>query len=523
MSAISKTVRKVTSRDITVSLVRGPVAMATTFISNLATPSIAFAYLAGSARAHGYDCHIIDALALGPDSCCPADSYPGFFLQGLSIEETIERIPPDTSVIGFSIKFSAEWPFQRDFISAVRKRFPHALLVAGGEHITALTEFSLRDCPALDVCVRGEGEHTFAEVLEAHRLGKDIGATVGHIGYRAADGDIHSNDSLSRIREIDTIPWPHWPEGYLEAFWQSGQAFGVQSPRDIPMLATRGCPYQCTFCSSPQMWTTRYIMREPHDVVAEIKHYVERYDITAVQFYDLTALMKKQWTLEFCQKLLDEGIRLNWSLPSGTRSEVLDEEVLGMMQKTGCNFISYAPESGDETTLKAIKKRIDLDRMNESIMVAIRLGLKVRTNLVIGFPHETRRQILRTLCYGFTLSWRGVDDVLLSLFAPYPGSELFDDLVARQVISIDDDYFLSLNSRWGVNKLRINPQVTPWELAVYRLGGMLLNYIISYVRYPSRIWRTFRNLLFRDESSTNFEHFLKVSFQRWAPTMASKR
>jgi radical SAM superfamily enzyme YgiQ (UPF0313 family) len=83
----------------------------------------------------------------------------------------------------------------------------------------------------------------------------------------------------------------------------------------MPMLASRGCPYQCTFCSSPQMWTTRYLLRNPDEVIAEIKHWIATYDITAVQFYDLTAIVKKSWTIEFCQKLLDSGIRLNWSPP----------------------------------------------------------------------------------------------------------------------------------------------------------------------------------------------------------------
>lgn len=91
------------------------------------------------------------------------------------------------------------------------------------------------------------------------------------------------------------------------------------------------------------MWTTRYSLRQVDDVIAEIKHYIQRYQITAVQLYDLTAITKRAWAIEFCNKLLAEGIRLNWSLPSGTRSEALDDETLGLFKATGCNYLVYAP------------------------------------------------------------------------------------------------------------------------------------------------------------------------------------
>ena len=138
------------------------------------------------------------------------------------------------------------------------------------------------------------------------------------------------------------------------------------------------------------MWTTRYILRGIDDLIAEIKSYIWRYDITALQFYDLTAITKKRWTIEFCERLMAEGIRIKWSLPSGTRSEALDAETLALQKMTGCNYLVYTSESGSPETLKAIKKRIELDRLTESVLEAKRQGIVVRTNLIIGFPHETR-------------------------------------------------------------------------------------------------------------------------------------
>lgn len=508
------------AHPLKVTLVRGPMVTATA-LSNLATPSIGLAYLAGYVREQGYDVQVMDALAEGLDNFWPVPGYPDMLGQGLTFDDAVARIPERSDVIGFSVMFSAEWPVQREFIKLVRQRFPKALFVAGGEHVTALTEYSMKDCPALDVCVRGEGEHTLFEVLEAYRAGQSIPETVAHIGCRTPEGEVRINGALPRIKNLASIPYPHWPEGYLEKFWRAGKAFGIQSERDMPMLASRGCPYQCTFCSNPAMWTTRYILREPDDVIAEIKHWKEKYDITAVQFYDLTAIVKKSWTMEFTQSLLDSGIQLNWSLPSGTRSEALDEDVLAMLKKTGCNFIVYAPESGNEETLKVIKKKVKLERLSHSIITAKKLGLTARANLLIGFPHETRRQILGTIRYGLFLAWKGVDDVGISLFSPYPGTEIFDALIAKGVVKLGDAYFMTLNSRWIENQIAVNPQVGPLELAFYRLGFMLTNYAIGYLRYPSRIFRTIRNVFFRNEASTNFEHFLKNAFRKFLPATRS--
>jgi len=251
------------------------------------------------------------------------------------------------------------------------------------------------------------------------------------------------------------------------------------------------------------------------DLIGEIKSYVARYDITALQFYDLTAITKKRWTIEFCQRLIDEGLDyLKWSLPSGTRSEALDSETLGMLKRTNCNYLVYAPESGSPETLVKIKKRIELDKLTQSVLEAKRQGIIVRTNLIIGFPHETRRNIYETIRYGLYLAWKGADEVTINIFSPYPGTEIFAELQQQGRVTVDDDYFLaltSLNSDYtAFNPLTCNDQVGAREMAIYRIGFMLTNYLVGYVRFPSRIWRTLRNIFFSDgAAATVLEHRIK--------------
>lgn len=507
-----------TKERLRVALVRGPIVFRDRAVNNEATPAIGYAYISAYLRKKGYNTVIVDAIGEGLNRTWPLKEYLRFNCHGLPFDEIVSRIPRDCDVIGFSGMFSGEWPVLRDLITHVRKHFPKALFVAGGEHITALTEYSLRDCRALDVCVRGEGEHTFYELIEAYSKTGDF-RNINGISYLDENGCYQQNGRLPpRIRNVDEIPWPHWPEGYLERFWVAGRSFGIATERDMPFMVSRGCPYRCTFCSNPQMWTLRYILRDVNDTIEEIKHYIARYGITSVQLYDLTAIIKKRWIVEFCQRLIKEGIKLCWSLPSGTRSEVLNSEVLALLKKTGCNYLVYAPESGSSRTLANVKKRINLDQITRSIMEAKRQGLTLRTNLIIGFPGEWWRDIFQTLFYGLKMSIRGVEEVPIFIFSPYPGTEIFDELLEAGKITVNDDYFFSLTSLnsdyLSTDVVSYNPNTSSRMLGIVRMISILMNYAVGYLLYPHRILRTARNLFSGSEASTVFEHRLKDFIKR---------
>src|SRR4029079_7397179 len=119
------------------------------------------------------------------------------------------------------------------------------------------------------------------------------------------------------------------------------------------------------------------------DVVDEIASYVERYEATNVDFYDLTAIIKRDWILAFCEEIERRGLNITYQLPTGTRSEVLDEEVLRALYRTGCRNICYAPESGSPKTLARIAKKVELERMVRSIRAASKAGIVVKANLIV--------------------------------------------------------------------------------------------------------------------------------------------
>lgn len=476
-----------------------------------AAPSLGLAYLSSYIQKYGYSCTIVDAAAEGLGTIQPWEVSEEFHRHGITPAETIAKIPQDVDVIGITSMMTSEWPMTREFIQCLRVAFPNALMIGGGEHMTALAEFSLEQCPELDVLVQGEGEETFYELLEAHRKNEDISLIPG-LAFINDKAEFTRTLPRGRIRDIDDIPWPAWTIDYLQKFWDSGRSNGVSSERDVPFLVSRGCPYQCTFCTNPQMWTTRYILRSVDDAIAEIQYYIKEFDITGIQLFDLTAVVKKKWIIEFCQQLKDKNINIRWSLPTGTRSEALDVETLTMLRDTGCKYIGYSPESASENTLNLVKKRVNLASLTRSVLAAKDLGMVTRCNLIIGFPHETRKDVYQTLAYAFKCAAQGVDEIWVSIIMPLPGTELFDDLVAKGEIEMNDEFLFHLarlNHAFSLtNMLTHNPHISSFELCIYKFFTIYSCYLLGYILHPSRIVRTFRNLMSGTNADSFFEHRL---------------
>jgi radical SAM superfamily enzyme YgiQ (UPF0313 family) len=157
--------------------------------------------------------------------------------------------------------------------------------------------------------------------------------------------------------------------------------------------------------------------------------------------------------------------------------------------------------------------------MVESIRMAKKQGLAVRTNLIIGFPHETRMDVIQTLWFGVRMSLIGVDEAPYFIFSAYPGTEIFAGLMRDKVVALNDDYFMSLvsfNGKFSTLWPRgvTNRNITAFELATSRVTFMLINYGISYLLFPKRLVRTFSNTLSGKTSATVFENRLQDALHR---------
>src|SRR5262245_51133673 len=293
-------------------------------------PPIALACLAAVLEEAGHRVSIIDAYGEAPNR---AVDIPGTNLNtvGLTAEDTAAALPADTDVIGLTVMFSQDWLYAKRVIEAVHEAAPRAPIVVGGEHVTADPTHVLRAAPAVTACALGEGEETLVELVDAVSSGRDLHGVPG-LALRGPDGTAVATAPRKRIRAVDDLPWPAWHlVPTLRVYLDNHFGYEEQNRRAMPMMATRGCPYRCTFCSSPSMWGTSWLARDPQDVIDEIKFYHATYQIEHVEFYDLTAIVDRRWILEFTRLLSAEQLGITWRLPSGTRSEALDEEVLRAM------------------------------------------------------------------------------------------------------------------------------------------------------------------------------------------------
>jgi len=455
-------------------------------------PPLGLAYIAGALRSAGYGISVIDAVGEKLEQIKPFDYREDLMVQGLDAAEIVKRVDPSTDILGLTCTFSTFWPLARDTIYALRRSFPEATIILGGEHGTAVPEDVLRSSD-VDVVILGEGEETVLNLIEALALQRPL-SEVGGIAYLDR-GTFHSTSLSPRKRDIDTIPLPAWDLLPIERYIESHQINGMNIGRSMPLLATRGCPYQCTFCSSPNMWTTRYIPRDPILVTNEIEYYKKQYSVTNFDFQDLTAIVKRSWAVNFCNELIRRNLDITWQMPSGTRSEIMDDEVLDLLYRSGCRALAFAPESGSPQILEEVSKRVDLQHVEKAVRRAVRRGLKVSCFFVIGFPTETKQTLRSTARYILRMARLGAHDISVSKFIPYPGSELFIALQNEGSIELNDRFFISpidFYNRDAQSYCQLSERRLYWTMVTMYTAF----YVTSAFLYPLRTLRTIYKAVF---------------------------
>ena len=478
-------------------------------------PPLGLAYVAAAVREAGFPYRVIDGTGEALDAVSPYPDRRDFMVQGLALDAIVERIPTASDVIGVSCMFSTLWPLARSLAERVRARFPRALLVLGGEHGTAVPEHALH-ASAFDVVVLGEGEETIVGLLRARAAGRPL---AGVPGLALREGDRVVSTGLSpRTRDVDAIPLPDWDAFPIEEYVARHQMNGINLGRSMPILGTRGCPFQCTFCSNPAMWTQRWIPRDPRRLADEMALYRAKYGATNFDFQDLTAIVKRQWIVDFCRELIARGLDVTWQMPSGTRSEVFDAEVADLLYRSGCRALAFAPESGSPEILKLVKKQVDLGHMLRAMRAAVRRGLKLSCFIVIGFPDDTPATLRQTLRLIRRMAVLGVHDVAVSKFVPYPGSELFQRLQREGKLQLDDAFFVSPMDFYTKKAPSYADRVSTSRL-YWTMVWMFVNfYVISFACRPLRTLRALTTAVFRGREETRYAKWVVDLFytrRRW--------
>lgn len=475
---------------------------------------LGIALLAALLIEEGHDVKAIDGIVENASQILPVElnlkvtkKIPKYSLSlmGLTFDEIASMIDPEVEIIGISSMFSINWVADRALIAFLAERFPKAKIIAGGESISSMPEFCMTQAPALEVCVLGEGEETLIALLNAFIEKSDLSQIEG-IMYRDGEHFVKTK-RRSRIRNVDSVPIPAWHLFPIDKYSRYTTISGEEPRKTLPLLATRGCPYECTFCTSPDMWGTRYFMRTPALVADEIAYLKETYNITNFEFYDLTAIIQKRWVIEFAKILLDRKLDITWKIPAGTRSEAIDAEVASYLKKSGCFFITYAPESGSERMLKLIKKKVDLDNILKSMGYSSQEGMIIFINMILALPDEKHKDVWATLRFLVKCGKANINDLALAIFRPYPGSVLFTRMIEEGKVQLDDDdYFVE--SILIIDKSRtsaiFNDNVSAFSYSIYYVLAYVAFYGAKYVYKPKSFFAAVKNI-YNNQTNSVFE------------------
>ncbi len=319
----------------------------------------------------------------------------------------------DADIVGVTTSTLTYWPAV-EVVKAAKKVLPHALTVLGGPHVTALPEQTLTEAPEVDIVVRGEGERTLLEIakLASRDELKNLDKVDG-ITFRK-NGKIHHTKDRAFIENLDELPHPAYKHFPLEKYSMGGTKY-------LPIITSRGCPFQCTFCLASKMCGTRFRTRSPKKVLDELEWLRDEHGADVFSFYDDTFTIDKKRANAICDEMKTRKFDLPWDCR--TRVDQVNKEILTKLKNANCKLIHFGVESGSQKMLDAVKKRTTVEQNAWAIQLTKQVGISVAISMVVGYPGETPELLDETFKF---IRRTKPDFVYVCQAIPYPGTELLD-------------------------------------------------------------------------------------------------
>jgi len=388
---------------------------------------VGLACLAAYLRDQGHGVTVIDAFGLAPERIRSTRTH---VIQGLTAEETAARIPADAELLGFYAHLTVTHRALCEIIQAARRRFP-ALPAVAFENVNKVNSYSLRRIApelfklGIDHIVLGHLERRTGRLLAAIAAGGPRPSLEG-VMSRDRAGQFTPPDDNRRTADLDGLPFPAWDLFPVASYWKLGYAHApLTSRRYLVLLTSRGCPFDCGFCITPEVSDRRWIARSPESVAAEIAFMKSRFGVDEFHVEDVNPGLDKKRMVRLGALLAERGLNVTWKLAQGTKLESLDEETVRTMAAAGCRYVSFSPESGSRRVLAEMGKRVDLDHALRLARWLKRSGIYSQSCFVLGYPSETDGDRRLTAAFVRRLAWIGVDEVALFIITPMPGSRIF--------------------------------------------------------------------------------------------------
>jgi len=297
-----------------------------------------------------------------------------------------------------------------------------------GIHGTALPQETLEIEPALDVVVRGEPEMTVAELAESADHSSIAGISWRSRDGDDADGEIHHNPDRPFVRDLDDLPFPAWDliRTALYRMPFSGERF-------LLVGTGRGCPHACTFCADRTYYGNRLRLRSPASVVDELERNGRDFGIRDFLFWSESFTLSRRFAISLAEEIIRRRLDVRWVCNS--RVDHVDRELLALFRRAGCWMIGYGIESGVQRILDSVRKGATVEQARAAVEASHAAGLQVTGHCVLGFPGETRADIVETIRFALDID---LDFAQFYCAVPFPGSQLYREARAAGWICSDD-------------------------------------------------------------------------------------
>jgi len=325
---------------------------------------------------------------------------------GYTIEDVIKKAKDfEADLIGVTM-FSFDFVNTYQKINEIKKQ-TGLPIVLGGAHVSTLKREVLEKTDA-DFGITRDGEVSLLELCNGVQL-EDIDSLIWRDGKKIIENELRKLNW-----GLDQLPFPAYEKFELKKYIHF-------IDKRLPLETSRGCPYSCTYCDVKVSMGQAFRPRGPEHILAEFKHWYDK-GFRYFEFVDDVFTMDLERAKKVCKMILDSGMKFRWNCANGIRADRVDEELLRLMKKAGCEFLAYGLETGNPDMLKVIKKAISLEKARETFELTKKIGLKFAVNFIIGHQEETFERAMDSINFAKSIP---ADYVNFSNMIPYPGTEIF--------------------------------------------------------------------------------------------------
>ncbi len=395
-------------------------------------PPLGILYIASVLLKNDFKVKVLDMEALGYDT----DQLREYLLKE---KPDVVGVSTTTPIIKNTI----------ECIRTIRMVLTEAVIVVGGPHVTLEPEHSLKTMLELNFILRGEAEHTFLELVQclAEARGIDEIKKIPGIGFLRENGTFISKKT-PLIENLDKLPFPAFE---LVDMTRYGDSLSFKK-KTFMMMASRGCPYACTFCSEPLLYGHKFRARSPENVVEEIETLVKRCGIKHIVFSDSTFNYNMERVEQICDLIIEKQLRFEWRIKA--RVDYVNKKMLKKLKQANCRIISYGVESAQQESLNLLQKAFTIEQVKSAFKLTKEAGIEILGYFILGLPNETNKQLKNTISFAKKLN---PDYVTFTMATPWPKTR-FTESVSNHIITKDWSEF------WQKNCVTDFPQISNKEI-----------------------------------------------------------